>query len=45
MLLLAFGSATPAAIAELFSKRIDDNLTIPLAAAIGAVAASAMLGI
>jgi dolichol kinase len=35
IVLLALGGAVPAAIAELYSKRVDDNLTIPLAAAAG----------
>lgn len=42
--LLALGSAIPAAIAELFSKRIDDNFSIPLASALGATITRALLG-
>jgi dolichol kinase len=32
---VAIGSALPAALAELLSRRIDDNLSVPLAAAAG----------
>lgn len=35
-LLIALGAALPAALTELFSRRVDDNLSIPLAAAGGA---------
>ena len=35
-LYIALAAVVPAAIAELFSRRIDDNLSIPLAAAAGA---------
>ena len=35
-LLIAFTAVLPAALAELFSRRIDDNLSIPLSAAAGA---------
>lgn len=35
-LLAAVAAAVPAAIAELFSGRVDDNFSIPLAAALGA---------
>lgn len=41
---LAFMSAIPGALAELFSKRIDDNFTIPLATALGASLARILLG-
>ena len=34
--LVALGAALPATLAELFSRRIDDNLSIPLTAAAGA---------
>ena len=34
--LVALGAALPATFAELFSRRIDDNLSIPLTAAAGA---------
>jgi len=34
--LVALGAALPGALAELFSRRIDDNLAIPIAAATGA---------
>ena len=34
--LVAVGAAVPAALAELFSTRLDDNFTVPLAAGIGA---------
>lgn len=36
MLLVAAGAALPAAVVELYSSRIDDNLSIPLTAAAGA---------
>ncbi len=42
---LALGAGLVAALAELFSRRVDDNLTIPLGAAAGMVLASAMFGI
>jgi dolichol kinase len=35
-ILIALGAALPAAVTELLSKRVDDNLSIPLAAASGA---------
>lgn len=44
-LLIAAAAALPAALAELFSKRVDDNLSIPLAAAAGAVTALHALGL
>ena len=34
-LALAFGGAVPAAITELYSRRVDDNFSIPLAVAAG----------
>ncbi|MBL4845246.1 MAG: hypothetical protein JKY65_06960 [Planctomycetes bacterium] len=34
--LMALGAALPAAVAELFSRRVDDNLSIPVASAAGA---------
>jgi dolichol kinase/uncharacterized protein YukE len=42
-LLVASLAAAPAALAELFSRRIDDNLSIPLSAAAGAWAAMTWL--
>ena len=42
-LLVAGAAALPAAIAELFARRIDDNLAIPVAAALGVVAATALI--
>lgn len=41
---VSFGAALAGAIAELFSLRIDDNLSIPLAAAAGGAVAIALLG-
>lgn len=41
----AAGAAAVAALVELFSRRIDDNLTIPLAAAAGAWVALALAGV
>ncbi|MEZ4436777.1 MAG: hypothetical protein R3F65_30625 [bacterium] len=41
----AAGGAGVAAFAELYSRRVDDNLTIPLAAAAGAWAAFALAGV
>ncbi|MFZ5476962.1 MAG: diacylglycerol/polyprenol kinase family protein [Myxococcota bacterium] len=38
---LAFGSAVAGALGELFTRRVDDNLVIPLAAAAGAAAVAA----
>jgi dolichol kinase len=35
-LMLALAAAAPAAVAELLSRRIDDNLSVPLSAAAGA---------
>ena len=35
-LAVAFAAALPAALAELWSRRVDDNLSVPLAAAAGA---------
>lgn len=42
---LAFGAALAAALAELFSRRVDDNLTIPLAAGAGMALAGTLFGI
>jgi dolichol kinase len=38
---LAFGSALAGAIGELLTRRLDDNLVIPIAAAVGAAAVGA----
>ncbi len=43
MLLIALAAALPAAIAELYSNRLDDNLTVPVTAAMGAWLASMVL--
>jgi dolichol kinase len=43
-LLVALGASVPAALAELASGRIDDNLSIPVAAATGAYLATLLLG-
>mgnify|MGYP000677858716 CR=1 FL=1 len=40
---VALAGAVPASIAELYARRIDDNLAIPVTAALGVVAATAML--
>ncbi len=42
---VALGASTVGAVAELFSRRVDDNLTIPLAAALGAALACVALGV
>ncbi len=42
---LAFGAALAAAVGELFSRRVDDNLTIPLAAGAGMALAGTLFGI
>lgn len=42
---LSVGGAITGAVAELFSKRVDDNLTIPLASAAGALATLSLLGL
>ncbi|MGE0707468.1 MAG: diacylglycerol/polyprenol kinase family protein [Planctomycetota bacterium] len=42
-LLMALGAAFAGALTELFSKRVDDNLSIPIAAAVGAWAVAAAL--
>jgi dolichol kinase len=42
---LALGGAIPSAVAELVSRRIDDNLSIPLSAGAGALAMVYWLGI
>ena len=44
MVCVALAGAVPGAIAELFARRIDDNLAIPATAALGVVAALAWLG-
>lgn len=44
-LLIAFCGALFGAVAELFSTRLDDNLTIPVAAAMGATVAIQLLGV
>lgn len=41
---LALAAAVPGAVAELVSKRIDDNFTIPLAVALGASIARFFMG-
>lgn len=41
---LVLAATLPAALAELFSKRVDDNFTIPVAAAAGAVAWMQLVG-
>ena len=43
-LLVALGAAIPAAVAELVSRRIDDNLSIPVVAATGAYLATLFIG-
>ena len=42
-LLVALAGAVPAAVAELYARRIDDNLAIPVVAAVGVVACTALL--
>ncbi|MCU0690252.1 MAG: hypothetical protein MUF54_02505 [Polyangiaceae bacterium] len=42
---LAAGAALLAGLAELFSSRIDDNLTVPVSAAAGAVSAALAVGV
>ena len=44
-LALAAGASVPATLAELFARRIDDNLAIPVAAALGCVATMLALGV
>lgn len=44
-LLLAWAAAMTGALAELVSKRVDDNFTIPLAAAAGAWLAALLTGV
>ncbi len=44
-LAVAASAAVLGGIAELFSKRLDDNLTVPLSAAAGTVAASFLTGL
>ena len=41
---LALAAAVPATVAELFSRRVDDNFSIPLSAALGAWGALLLLG-
>ena len=43
--LVALAAALPAALAELLSRRVDDNLSIPLSAAAGAWLALTLLGL
>lgn len=43
--LIALGGVIPGALAELFSRRVDDNFSIPVCAAAGAWAVLAILGI
>lgn len=43
--LTALAAAVTGAIAELFTERLDDNFTIPLAAAAAAFAAGSLLGV
>jgi len=42
---IALAAAVPATLAELVSRRVDDNLTIPLSAAAGALAAFGVVGL
>ena len=42
---IAAGAAAFGALAELFSQRVDDNLTVPLAAMVGAVVAASLVGL
>ncbi|MEZ4449639.1 MAG: hypothetical protein R3B09_09175 [Nannocystaceae bacterium] len=43
--LIALGGAVPGAIAELISRRVDDNFSIPVSAAAGAFAVVHLLGL
>lgn len=43
-LAMAGAAAAPAAVAELFARRIDDNLAIPVTAAVGVLCVGAMFG-
>ena len=43
-LLVALGGAIPGAIAELFARRVDDNLAIPVVAGLGALGVMMALG-
>jgi len=45
LLAIAAGGATAGAVAELVSKRLDDNFTIPLSAAAGAALVAHVLGV
>jgi dolichol kinase len=44
-LILAVSAALPATLAELFSRVLDDNFTVPVAAAVGGWIALASLGL
>ncbi len=44
-LIIAASAAAPAAAAELFSRRVDDNMSVPLAAAAGGWIALQLLGL
>jgi dolichol kinase len=44
-LVLALGATVPAALAELLSRRVDDNLSIPVAAALGMVITRSIIGV
>ena len=45
VLLVALGAAVAGALAELVTKKLDDNLTIPLGAAIGCALSLSLLGL
>lgn len=45
LLVLGFGAALPGALAELFSQRVDDNLSIPLAVSAGLFLTSWLIGV
>ena len=40
----SLGAALPGALAELFSRRIDDNLSIPVSVALGLLLTQAIVG-
>jgi dolichol kinase len=42
---IAFGAALFGGVAELFSNRVDDNMSVPVAAATGAFLAATLLGV
>ncbi len=42
---IGFGAAVPAALAELYSRRIDDNFSVPMTASLGGWVAAALLGL